>query len=73
MTKDLRNTERGLAVASFCVAAALSFISLFLSDEHEIASANLMAIAQFLLFCGSVLGIDYHYDTKIKTHGHGQN
>lgn len=61
MAKNSRVIEKVLAVASFVVAAALAFLSLFLSAEHEVASANLMAIAQFLVFAASMLGIDYSF------------
>lgn len=62
MKKTPRIVEKALAVASFVVAAALAFLSLFLSARHEVASANLMAIAQFLVFAASMLGIDYSFN-----------
>lgn len=51
--------EKVLAGAAFIVAAALAFISLIISDDHEITAGVLMACAQFLLLCASILHIDY--------------
>lgn len=56
--------EKLLAGAAFLVAAALAFISLSISENHDIAAGVLMAIAQFLLLAASILHIDYklsHY------------
>lgn len=56
--------EKLLAGAAFLVAAALAFISLLISENHDIAAGVLMAIAQFLLLAASILHIDYklsHY------------
>lgn len=51
--------EKWLAFASFAVAAVLAFISLLISEEHDIEAGVLMAIAQFLLLTASILHIDY--------------
>lgn len=48
-----------LATASFAVAVALAFISLAIHPEHDIAAGVCMVIAQFLLLCASIIGIDY--------------
>lgn len=56
-----RTLERAIAVASFVTAVALAFLSLFISDTHEIASGNLMGIAQFLCLTATILGIDYKF------------
>lgn len=62
-----RTIERLLAVAAFMVAAALAFVSLLISEEHDIAANVLFVIAQFLVFAASILGIDYHFNDKIKS------
>lgn len=54
-----KHIQLSLAVAAFCVATALAFLSLWLSEDHEIAAGVCMVIAQFLLFSASLLGIDY--------------
>lgn len=51
--------EKVLAGAAFLVAAALAFISLLISEDHDIAAGVLMGIAQFLLLTASILHIDY--------------
>lgn len=57
-----RIVEKGLAVASFIVAAALAFTSMGLSPAHEITANVLLAIAQFLTFAATILGIDYKFN-----------
>ena len=54
-----RRIEYTVAVASFVVAVSLAFISLWLSDEHEVAAGNCTLVAQFLLLTASIFGIDY--------------
>jgi hypothetical protein len=56
-----RLLERSLATASFIVAVALAFLSIIISEEHEIAGGNLMTVAQFLTFAATLLGIDYKF------------
>lgn len=51
--------EKFLAGAAFIVAAALAFTSLLISTDHEITAGVLMACAQFLVLCASILHIDY--------------
>lgn len=54
-----RNIEMSLAIASFCVAVILAFVSMALHDEHDIAAGVCMVIAQFLILTASIIGIDY--------------
>lgn len=54
-----RTIEYTVAVTSFIVAVALSFVSLYLSDGHEVAAGNCTLVAQFLLLTASIFGIDY--------------
>ena len=56
---NISRFERILAGAAFTVAAALAFTSLLISKNNEIEAGTLMAIAQFLLLCASILHIDY--------------
>lgn len=62
MRRPTRLLEKTIATASFCVAVALSFISLAISADHDIASGTLMVIAQFLTLCATILGIDYKFN-----------
>lgn len=59
MNSDITKFSKALCSASFLTAAALAFTSLAIQPDHEITAGVLMAIAQFLLFCASILGIDY--------------
>lgn len=62
-----RRLEKTIATASFCVAVALSFTSLLLGDEHDIAANVCLVVAQFLTLTATLLGIDYkfnHYATN---------
>lgn len=60
-----RNLEKAIATLSFLAAVVFAFVSLAISDEHEVAAGNCTVIAQFLLLCASLFGIDY------KLNGHG--
>lgn len=62
-----RIIERGLAVASFVTAVALSFTSLLISENHDIAANVLFVIAQFLTLTATILGIDYKFTAHAKT------
>lgn len=61
--KCTRIIERSLAVASFVTAVALSFTSLLISEDHDIAANVLFVIAQFLTLTATILGIDYKFTT----------
>lgn len=61
MFKD-RKLEKSIAVASFAVAAALSFTALAINEEHTIAAGATMVIAQFLTLTATILGIDYKFN-----------
>lgn len=58
-----RTLEKTIATASFLVAVALSFISLLISKDNDIASGVLMTVAQFLTLTATILGIDYKFTT----------
>lgn len=65
-----------LATASFVVAVALAFISLAIHPDHDIAAGVCMVIAQFLLLCASIIGIDYklnNFGTSYKDENHKRN
>lgn len=64
-----RKLEKACAVAALATAIALAFISLYITEGHEIAGNNVMAIAQFLLFTASVFGLDYKLGTFGSTRG----
>lgn len=49
----------GLATAAFIVAVVLAFTGMALHPEHDIAAGVCMVVAQFLILCASIIGIDY--------------
>lgn len=51
-------TERLIAWASFISADAMGFAAVIINDEHDILSGQLWFIAQMLLLCATLLGID---------------
>lgn len=65
-----RILEKTIATASFAVAVVLTFLSLAISEDHDIASNVLFVVAQFLTLTATLLGIDYkftHNGTSIGT------
>lgn len=67
---EKRLIEKLMAAAALAVAAALAFTSLLISEDHDITANVLFVIAQFLVFAASILGIDYHFDGKVKSFIH---
>jgi hypothetical protein len=59
-----RHLEKGVATASFATAVALSFTSMAISEDHDIAANVLFVIAQFLTLTATLLGIDYKFANK---------
>lgn len=59
MTSKTRHIEYFVAVASFVAAVVFAFVSLSISEGHEVAAGNCTVIAQFLLLTASIFGIDY--------------
>ncbi len=61
MPTPSRRLEKSIATASFIVAVVLTFVSLLISEDHDIASNVLFVIAQFLTLTATLLGIDYKF------------
>lgn len=68
MAQSARHLEKTVAVASFCVATALAFISLLIAEDHDIAANVMFVIAQFLTLTATILGIDYKFTAPSSTH-----
>lgn len=66
--KISRPIEKACAVASLASAIVLAFLSLSLPPSHEIASGNLMAVAQFLTFTATIFGVDYKFNAAHSNH-----
>ena len=67
-----RHVEYTVAVASFIAAIVFAFVSLTITDTHEVAAGNCTVVAQFLLLTASIFGIDYklnQYGTAKSTKG----
>ena len=60
-----RAIEYSVAVGSFVAAIVFAFVSLAISEAHEVAAGNCTVVAQFLLLTASIFGIDY------KLHSYG--
>lgn len=60
-----RAIEYTVAVASFVAAVVLAFVSLAISEAHEVAAGNCTLVAQFLILTASIFGIDY----KLNSYG----
>lgn len=67
MTTQKRLLEKSIATASFAVAVVLAFVSMAISEDHDIASNVLFTIAQFLTLCATLLGIDYKFSQQLKS------
>lgn len=64
-----RHVEYSVAVASFIAAVVFAFVSLSITDRHEVAAGNCTVVAQFLLLTASIFGIDY----KLNQYGTTKN
>lgn len=58
--KSNQNAQTAVAVGSFLVAAALAFLSILIHKEHDIAAGVIMVIAQFLLLCATIFGVNFN-------------
>ena len=62
--QERRILEKTIATASFLVAVALVFISLFISDDNDVAANVCLVVAQFLTLTATLLGIDYKFSAN---------
>lgn len=56
----MQNAQVMVAVGSFLVAAGLAFMSVMIHVEHDIAAGVIMVIAQFLLLCATIFGVNFN-------------
>lgn len=59
----MRKIEAFVAIAAFVSADVMGFAALAINEGHDLLQGQLWFIAQMLLLCATLLGIDY----KIKT------
>lgn len=64
MIRFSRLLEKTIATASFVVAVVLSFVSMAISEQHDIAGNVLLVVAQFLTLTATLLGIDYKFSSS---------
>lgn len=67
-----RTLEYFVALGSFIAAVVFAFVSLAISDYHEVAAGNCTIVAQFLLLTASIFGIDYKLNSYGRTTPHEQ-
>ena len=65
--KTSRKLEYTVALSSFLAAVVFAFMSLYISNDHEVAAGNCTIVAQFLLLTASIFGIDYKLNSYGKT------
>lgn len=65
--KTSRKLEYSVALGSFLAAVIFAFVSLYISNDHEVAAGNCTIVAQFLLLTASIFGIDYKLNSYGKT------
>lgn len=58
-----RRIEKFVAVGSFFAAVGLSFLSVIISPDHDVAGGTLMMCAQFLTLTATIFGIDYRFNS----------
>lgn len=63
-----RKSEKFVAVCSFFAAVALAFLSMIISEDHDIAAGVLMMCAQFLTLTATIFGINYKFDDVVRKH-----
>lgn len=56
--KNPSTTERIIAWLAFLSADAMGFLAVIINEENDILSGQLWFIAQMLLLCATLLGID---------------
>lgn len=68
-----RKAEYFVAIGSFIAAVVFAFVSLVISEAHEVAAGNCTVIAQFLLLTASIFGIDYKLNRYGTTQSSARN
>lgn len=67
MSTQSRYLEKTIATLSFITAVVLSFTSMAISADHDIASNVLFVVAQFLTLTATLLGIDYKFSNRLNS------
>lgn len=64
MLRDKRKIEYAIAVGSFVSANCIAYAAFLISPAHDIAAGVLTFIAQLLLLCATIFGVDYKFNQK---------
>ena len=64
-----RKLEKSISATSFAVAVLLAFTSMAIREDHDITANVLLAMAQFLTLCCTLLGIDYKFNSIQNEYG----
>ena len=64
--KDSHIIQLLIAAALTLAGIALLFLGTILAPQGEIHETVLVAFGEIATFAGSIIGIDYHYKSKIK-------
>lgn len=67
------NVKLIIAASAFIVAAFLAIASLFIPPSGVIDSSALWAVAQFLVMCCTILGIDVEFKKFLAKANHERN
>ena len=64
---ELTRLQGVMAIASFAAGTIISFVCIFfIPPLGEISSTAMMAVSEFLVLCGGLLGFKASYDTNLQ-------
>ena len=64
---ELTRLQGRMAVASFAAGTIISMVCIFfIPPLGEISSTAMMAVSEFLVLCGGLLGFKANYDTDMQ-------
>lgn len=67
---DLKEAiQYGLCIFCIIGAMVMSFLAMYIEPQGELSNSVLVLIAQVLVFCGSLLGINTMHNIKLKSIG----
>ena len=65
--------QYGLCIFCIIGAMVMSFLAMYIEPQGELSNSILVLIAQVLVFCGSLLGINSIHNIKLKSTGPNAN
>ena len=64
------NVKEWTAIGLLTFGILLAFVALLMPPPGEIHDSVLYLLAQILIYCGSIFGIDSYINQRIKNHDH---